>query len=44
MKLLILTTKIKELNPSKDCIVNVIAAVVVVMVTVSSVSHHTRVS
>ena len=43
-KLVILITKIKELNPSKDWVVDVVTAVIVVVVTVSPVSHQTRVS
>ena len=43
MKLLILITKIKELNPSKDCVFNIVAAIVVVVVTISLVSHQTKV-
>ena len=44
MKLLIFITKIKELNPSEDWVVDVITAVIVVLVTVLLVSHQTRVS
>ena len=40
-KLVILITKIKELSPSEDCVVNV---VVVVEVTISPVNHRTKVS
>jgi len=43
MKLLSLFTKLVELNPSKDWVVDVIIAVIVVVVTVSPVSHQTRV-
>ena len=43
-KLVILITKIKELNPIEDWFVDVITAIIVVVVTVSPVSHHTRVS
>ena len=43
-KLVILITKIKELGPSEDWVVDVITAVIVVVVIVSPVSHQTRVS
>ena len=43
-KLMILITKIKELSPSEDWVVDVVTAVIVVVVIVSSVSHQTRVS
>ena len=36
--------KIKELSPSEDWVVDVVIAVIVVVVTVSLVSHQTRVS
>ena len=46
-KLLILVTslfmKLEELTPSEDWVVDVITAVIVVVVTVSLVSHKTRV-
>ena len=35
--------KIKELNHNKDWVVDVITAVIVVVVTISPISHHTRV-
>ena len=44
MKLLIFITKIKELSPSEDWVVDVVIAVIVVVVTVSPISHQTRVS
>ena len=44
MKLLIFITKIKELSPSEDWVVDVITADIVVVVTISSVSHQTKVS
>ena len=44
MKLLVFITKIKELKPSEDWVVDVITAIIVVVVTVSPVSHQTRVS
>ena len=43
-KLLIFIMKIKELNPNKDWLVDIVTAVIVVVVTISLVSHHTRVS
>ena len=43
-KFMILITKIKELSPSEDWVVDVVTAIIVVVVTVSSVSHQTRVS
>ena len=36
--------KIKELSPSEDWVVDVVTTVIVVVVTVSPVSHQTRVS
>ncbi|KAL0002301.1 hypothetical protein SO802_016082, partial [Lithocarpus litseifolius] len=36
--------KLEELSPSEDCVVNIIAFVVVVVVTVSPVSHQTKAS
>ena len=44
MKLLIFIMKIKEFSPSEDWVVDVITAVIVVVVTISLVSHQTRVS
>ena len=44
MKLLIFITKIKEFSPSEDWVVDDVTAVIVVVVTVSPVSHQTRVS
>ena len=47
MKLLILImslfTKLEELSPREDCVVDIVATVIVVVVIVSSVSHQTRV-
>ena len=43
-KLVILITKIKELSPSEDWVVDVVTAVIVMVVTVSPVSHQTKVS
>ena len=43
-KLVIFITKIKELSPSEDWVVDVVIAVIVMVVTVSLVSHQTRVS
>ena len=43
-KLVIFTTKIKELSPSEDWAVDVVTAIIVVVVIVSPVSHQTKVS
>ena len=43
-KLVILTTKIKELSPSEDWVVDVVTVIIVVVVTISPISHKTRVS
>ena len=39
MKLLIFITKIKELSPSEDWVVDVVIVIIVVVVTVLPVSH-----
>ena len=46
-KLLILITslftKLKELSPSEDWVIDIVTAIIVVVVTVSLVSHQTKV-